>query len=183
MALKPTIYKFSIAISDLNQHHYDTLNLTVAQHPSETAERMMARLMAFCLHAAEDSEQLLAFTKGLSSPDEPDIWLRGLNDVLELSIDMGEPSAERAKKASRLAQRAYIYTFNSKSDVWWRQSEAELTQLPINVIQFDWSQIQALSTALSRTLSLSLTITEQSIYVAFPDSQCEVHWNVLQSVN
>jgi uncharacterized protein YaeQ len=183
MALKPTIFKFTVAISDLNQHVYETVPLTVAQHPSETLERMMARLMAYCLHVADDPEQRMTFTTGLSTPDEPDIWLRGLNDVLELSIDMGEPSAERAKKASRLTQRAYIYTFNSKSDVWWRQSEAELSQLPINVIQFDWSQIQALSTALSRTMSLSLTITEQSIYVAFPDSQCEVHWNVLQSVN
>lgn len=182
MALKPTIYKFSIAISDLNQHYYETLNLTVAQHPSETAERMMARLMAFCLHAADDPEQLMAFTKGLSSPDEPDIWLRSLDDVLHLSIDMGEPSGERAKKASRLAKHAYIYSFNSKSDVWWRQSEAELSRLPINVRQFEWAQIQALSQSLQRTMSLSLTITEQSIYVAMPDAQCEVQWTVFQSV-
>lgn len=183
MALKPTIFKFTVAISDLNQHVYETVPLTVAQHPSETVERMMARLMAYCLHVGDDPEQRMTFTTGLSTPDEPDIWLRGLNDVLELSIDMGEPSAERAKKASRLAQQAYIYTFNSKSDVWWRQSEAELSQLPIQVIQFDWSQIQALSAHVTRTMSISLTISEQSIYVAFPDSQCEVHWNVLQSVN
>ena len=60
MALKPTIYKFKIALADLNRQYYDTLNLTVAQHPSETLERMMARMLAFCLNAQES----LAFTKG-----------------------------------------------------------------------------------------------------------------------
>ncbi|QTG90759.1 YaeQ family protein, partial [Vibrio furnissii] len=47
MALKPTIYKFRIALTDMNRDHYDTLNLTVALHPSETEERMMARVLAY----------------------------------------------------------------------------------------------------------------------------------------
>lgn len=182
MALKPTIYKFSIAITDLNNHYYNTLDLTVAQHPSETAERMMARLMAFCLHAADDPEQLMVFTKGLSSPDEPDIWLRGLDDVLHLSIDMGEPNVERIKKACRLANTTCIYTFNSKSAVWWKQSQAQISTLPVNVYQFDWAQIQELSSALSRTMTISLTISEQSIYVALADSEHEITRQILQTV-
>ena len=80
MALKPTIYKFKIALADLNHDHFDNLNLTLAQHPSETMERMIVRLLAFCLHAHDDHEQLMAFTKGLSAADEPDIWLKGLED-------------------------------------------------------------------------------------------------------
>ena len=70
MALKPTIYKSRIALSDVNRNYYDTLNLTIAQHPSETLERMMVRIMAYCINAQEN----LIFTKGISSPEEPDIW-------------------------------------------------------------------------------------------------------------
>ncbi len=100
MALKPTIYKFNISLSDINRNYYDTLNLTVAQHPSENPERMMARVLAFCLNAQE----LLVFTKGLSEPDVPDIWVRTLDDQVALWIDVGEPAVERIKKATRLAK-------------------------------------------------------------------------------
>lgn len=180
MALKPTIYKFKIALSDFNNDHYDSLQLTVAQHPSETLERMMARLMAFCIHAADDKDKLMAFTKGLSSVDEPDIWLKGLDDQLHLWLDVGEPSFERMKKACRLAKKTLVYTFNSKSDVWWKQTQAQLSTLPISVFQFDWGEIKALSDLASRTMDITLTITGQSIYAVVEDEQLELNWVNLQ---
>jgi uncharacterized protein YaeQ len=61
VALKPKIYKFRITLSDIDRNYYDTLNLTIAQHPSETLERMMVRVLAFCINA----QKHLAFTKGL----------------------------------------------------------------------------------------------------------------------
>ena len=75
MALKPTIYKFRISLSDLNRDYYDTLNLTIAQHPSETMERMLIRFLAYCLN----TQERLTFSKGLSSPEEPDIWAQSLD--------------------------------------------------------------------------------------------------------
>ena len=100
VALKPTIYKFKIMLSDLDRNFFEPLNLTIAQHPSETLERMMVRVLAYCINA----EERLEFTKGLSEPDQPDIWLRSLDDQLELWIDVGEPAAERIKKATRVAR-------------------------------------------------------------------------------
>lgn len=182
MALKPTIYKFKIALSDLNNNYYDTLNLTVAQHPSETAERMMVRVMAFCLHSYQNPENLMVFTKGLSSIEEPDIWLRGLDDQLHMWLDVGEPSFDRIKKACRLAKQTIIYTFNSKSDVWWKQSQAQFSTLPIEVYQLEWQEMQTLSQHLSRTMDFSITLTGESAYVALKTIQAEVNWRVLQSV-
>ncbi len=118
MAIKPTIYKFKLSVSDLDHNYFDTLNLTVALHPSETKERMMVRVLVFCLHAFKDNEKLMTFTKGLSAIDEPDIWLRGLDDQLHLWIDVGEPSFERIKKSCRLSNKTYVYSFNSKSKRW-----------------------------------------------------------------
>ncbi|WP_339725255.1 YaeQ family protein [uncultured Paraglaciecola sp.] len=180
MALKPTIYKFKLSVSDLNHDYFDTLNLTVALHPSETKERMMVRVLVFCLHAYQDNQHLMSFTKGLSAIDEPDIWLRGLDDQLHLWIDVGEPSFERIKKSCRLSKQTYVYSFNSKSNAWWKQSQVQFGSLPVNVFSFNWPEIQELSHLLTRTLDLSITLSGESAFVAAPDSQVEVNWQALQ---
>ena len=181
MALKPTIYKFKIALSDLNHEHYCDLPLTVALHPSETLERMMARVLAFCLHAYTDSQQLMSFTKGLSSVDEPDIWLRGLDDQLLLWIDVGEPSFERMKKASRQAKHTVVYSFNAKSAVWWKQNMSQLQSLPLDVRQFLFSDMQALAAQVERTMDWVITISGESIFVANHSAQYELSWCTLAS--
>ncbi len=177
MAIKPTIYKLNAALSDLNRDHYDTINLTIALHPSETTERMLARILAFCIN----SQEHLTFTKGLSEVDEPDIWVRELDDQISLWIDVGEPSVERIKKACRQSAKTIIYSFNSKSDVWWEQSRSKLDRLPISVIQFDWENIQALSTLVERTMNCSITITGDSAYIATERGECEVNWRSLKN--
>ncbi|MDP5032458.1 MAG: YaeQ family protein [Paraglaciecola sp.] len=180
MALKPTIYKFKIALADLNHDHFANFNLTLAQHPSETMERMAVRLLAFCLHAHDDQEQLMAFTKGLSAIDEPDIWLKGLDDQLHCWIDVGEPAFDRIKKACRLSKRTLIYSFNSKCDVWWKQSLPQFESLSAEVRRFYWTEIQTLSATIARTSEWTITLSGQSIYVASNDEQLEINWQILQ---
>lgn len=176
MALKPTIYKLNIALSDLDRNHYETLNLTVAQHPSETLERMMVRVLAFCINA----EEHLTFTKGVSAIDEPDIWKHTLDGQLALWIDVGEPAADRIKKATRLAQTVKVYSFNSKSQAWWTQNQESFNKLSASVFQFQWENIQALAALVQRTMSVSVTISEHSAYVASDLGECEVLWVPLQ---
>jgi len=96
MALKPTIFKFSVALSDVDRNRYEDLPLTVAQHPSETLERMMARVLAYCLNADDGLE----FSKGLSDNEQPDLWRRSLDGRILDWIEVGEPSADRLRKAS-----------------------------------------------------------------------------------
>ena len=90
MALKSTIYKVDLQIADMDRHYYANHALTVARHPSENDERMMVRVLAFARHASET----LAFTRGLSEPDEPELWQRDLTDAIELWIDLGNPDVE-----------------------------------------------------------------------------------------
>ena len=175
MALKPTIYKLNIALSDLNRDYYDTIDLTLALHPSETLERMMARVVAFCINA----EERLKFTKGLSEIEEPDIWARTLDVQIALWVDVGEPDVERIKKATRKAQSVKVYCFNSKSDVWWEQSKAKFTRLSAEVYRFEWSEIQALAAMVQRTMSVSFMITGDSAYITIDPGQCEISWSKL----
>ena len=176
MALKPTIYKLRISLSDLNRDYYDTLSLTIAQHPSENLERMMVRVLAYCINAQE----YLAFTKGLSEVDDPDIWVRTMDDQIALWIDVGEPALDRIKKATRLAQAVKVYSFNSKSDVWWQQGQNKFKDLNASVFQFQWENIQSLAALVQRTMDCSVTITGDSAYVATALGECDVPWLVLQ---
>lgn len=176
MALKPTIYKSRIALSDLNRNYYDTLNLTIAQHPSETLERMMVRILVFCMNA----QARLVFTKGLSSTEEPDLWAHTLDDKISLWIDVGEPAADRIKKATRISPTVNVYSFNSKSDIWWTQGQPKFTALTASIFQFQWENIQALAKLAQRTMDMSVTITGDSSYVATELGECEIQCTLLQ---
>lgn len=177
MALKPTIYKFNIALSDLDKNYYDNLQLTVAQHPSETPERMMARVLAYCINANQD----LTFTKGLSESEEPDIWQHSNDNQLKLWIDVGEPEFERIKKASRLASQVMIYSFNSKSNTWWQQSSNNFSTIKVEVFQLPWEKIQQLAGLVERTTTCAITITENTVYISTDSGDCECPWLELKT--
>ena len=175
MALKPTIYKAKISLSDLNRNYFNSLNLTIAQHPSETLERMMVRLLAFCLNASEN----LLFAKGLSATDEPDLIARTLDDRISLWIDVGEPAIDRIKKATRIAQIVKVYSFNTKSNVWWEQNKLRFSGLNVSVYQLNWSKIQTLVKLVQRTMDFSVTVSEKSAYFSGEPGDCEVTWSTL----
>lgn len=178
MALKPTIYKIKVDLSNTDLGHYDNYPLTIALHPSETRERMMARVLAFCINAQDG----LTFTRGLSAIEEPDIWSHSLDGQINLWIDVGEPRADRIKKSSRLASRVRIYSFNSKSDVWWRQEIKQKVNPKTSVFQFDFASIQTLVSLLERTMNMAVIITDNSAYIATEKGECEVDWKELQTL-
>ncbi len=177
MALKPTIYKLRIALSDLERNYYDTLNLTVALHPSETPQRMVARVMAYCLNAQEG----LVFTKGLSDVEEPDIWVRTMDDKTTLWIDVGEPDPDRVRKSERKAETVKVYSFNAKSETWWQQSHGKLAAVNADIVRFKHEAINQLTDMLARTVDWSVTITGQSAYVAGDAGSVDIAWEFLQS--
>jgi len=178
VALKPTIYKLRITLSDIDRNYYDTLNLTIAQHPSETLERMMARVLAFCINAQE----YLVFTQGVCAAEEPDIWARTLDNQISLWIEVGEPSVDKIRKATGLSQTVKVYTFNSKSNTWWDQGREKINKLTASVFQFQWGSIQALAALVKRTMDLSVTITDDTAYITAEYGACEVSWVSLRDL-
>ena len=119
MALKATIYKAELSIADMDRNYYETHQLTLARHPSETDERMMVRLLAFARHAND----ALAFGKGLSSEDEPDLWQKDLTGVIDVWIDVGQPDEKRIRRACGRAGQVVVYTYGGRgADLWWGQT-------------------------------------------------------------
>src|SRR6478672_11253035 len=105
MAPKATVVKAELQVSDMDRHYYASHNLTLAQHPSETEERLMVRLLAFALYA----DERLEFGRGLSDEDEPALWRRDYTGEIEQWIELGQPDESRIRKASgRAAQVARV---------------------------------------------------------------------------
>ena len=101
MALASTIYTFDIELADTDRGVYETLALRVAQHPSETEEFLVTRVLAYCLEYTEGIE----FSRGLAEPDEPAIAIRDLTGAWRAWIEIGAPDAARLHKASKAAPR------------------------------------------------------------------------------
>ncbi len=172
MALKATIFKALLEISDLERQYYGSHTLTVAQHPSETEARMMIRLLAFALYADEQ----LKFTRGLSSVEEPDLWQKSLSDELELWIDLGQPDPRRLRQACGRARRVVAVTYGSRAaEVWWQKNRGELERLRnLTVLHLAVSDQDALAGLVSRNLNLQLTISDSNIYLTAGDRTVEI---------
>jgi len=107
MAPNATLFRFELTVSDVDRGVYETLDVRVARHPSETMRYMLTRTLAYAL----SWEEGIAFSKGgLSSTDEPPIAVRDLTGLLLAWIDIGAPSAERLHKASKAARRVMLFT-------------------------------------------------------------------------
>ncbi len=118
MALTATIRKAELQISDMDRGYYATHNLTLAQHPSETDERLMVRLLAFALNA----DDRLEFGRGLSTDDEPDLWQQDYTGDILQWIDLGHPDESRIRKACNRSARVQVVKYGGHaSDVWWQK--------------------------------------------------------------
>lgn len=161
MALKATIFKAELQIADMDRHYYGSHSLTIAQHPSETDERMMVRLLAFALYA----DERLMFTKGISTDDEPDLWLKSLSDEIELWIELGQPDEKRLRKAAGRARQVVIITYNSRSAAVWRgQMQEALAKLDnVTVRALSNETVEALGRLAQKTMNLQCTIQDGEV--------------------
>jgi uncharacterized protein YaeQ len=114
-----TIYRAELQVSDMDRHYYASHALSLAQHPSETDERLMVRLLAFALFA----DERLAFGRGLSSDDEPDLWRSSLSGEIEQWIDLGQPDEARIRRACGRAREVVVIGYSGRAfDLWWEKN-------------------------------------------------------------
>jgi uncharacterized protein YaeQ len=162
MALKPTIYKARVELADSDRNCFDSLSLTIAQHPSETVERMTTRVLAYCLNAGRGVE----FTRGLSTTEEPDIWCYSDSGELDLWIEIGQPEEPRLRKACGKAGAVKVYAFGKSANTWWQLNGEVISALPrLEVWQFGWEETQALAGLLDRTMQWNVSVVGGVVYV------------------
>lgn len=171
MALKATIFKAELQIADMDRGHYGDHALTIARHPSETDERMMVRVLAFALNAADGP----AFTKGLSTGDEPDLWIINPTGTIERWIEVGQPDERRLRRACGRARRVVVYSYGGRAaGTWWLQNAEALGRLGnLEVVDLPGTAAAELATLASRTMRLSCTVQDGEIWL--DDGERQVH--------
>lgn len=176
MAQPSTIYRASIQLADVDRSRYETLQVTVARHPSETEERMVARLLAFSVFF----EPGLSFTRGVGAGDEPDLWLKHPDGRVAAWIEVGLPEAERLIKASRHSSQVALLTCGSTLSAWENQQLPRLKDVPnLTVVALEQGFLAGLVSRLDRSISWSLTISDGEIYLNVGDETLESSLQVL----
>lgn len=162
MALPSTIYRANLQLADIDRGVYETIPATVARHPSETEERLVARLLALAIFHEPD----IAFTKGLCAADEPDLWVVGPDGRARLWVEVGLPDADRIVRASRHAERVALLACGRGLLAWDQQHLPRLAAIGnLTVASVDQDFIAALAARLERVITWSITITEGTIYL------------------
>jgi uncharacterized protein YaeQ len=170
MALKSTIYKIDLNIADMDRQYYGQHSLTVAKHPSETDERVMVRLIAFTLYANET----LAFGKGLSDDEEPDLWQKDLTGAIELWMDVGLPTEKEIRKACGRASQVAVVLYGGRvADMWWEQNSKALLKTN-NLTVINLPDTKELATIASRNLNMSCTIQDSQILVSHDSGSFDI---------
>src|SRR5450432_571635 len=163
MAQTATIHHFEIALSDVDRSVYETLELRVARHPSESARYLVTRTLAYCLAYEEG----IAFSKGgLSSAEEPPIAVRDPTGILLAWIDVGLPSAERLHKATKAARRVAVFTHVDPPLLRREASSRAIHRLDeIEVYRFEPALLDAIEGAIDRSTELEIVRTDGRLYV------------------
>lgn len=172
MALKSTVYRADLTVSDLDRHVYAQHALTLARHPSETEERLMVRLLAFALHA----RATLTFGRGLSTEDEPDLWERNATGAIDLWIDVGLPDEKAVRKACGRADQVVVVAFGTRRvDAWWEQNSTGFARLSnLSVVSLSASDTAALQSLAARSMQLACTIQEGHVWLASNSTSIEL---------
>ena len=176
MALKATIHKARLQLSDMDRGVYLERALTLARHPSETDERMMIRLLAYALHVPGDERQgALDFSKSLWDTDEPDLWLKDLTGVIRHWIDVGQPDERRLLRAASRADRVTVIGYAASTPVWWKGIAGKLARVRnVAVWQVPAAESQALAALAERTMQIDVLVQDGDVSIGSGETLVEV---------
>jgi uncharacterized protein YaeQ len=166
MALGDTVYVFDIELANSDRDVYESLKLRVARHPSETAEHLLTRVLAYCLEYTEG----VSLSNGLSEPDEPAITVRDLTGALRAWIDVGSPEATRLHRASKAAPRVAVYTHKDATQLAAKLGAERIHRveaLELYAMDFEW--LTPVAQQLQRRTTFTLTVSEQHLYLSLGD--------------
>jgi uncharacterized protein YaeQ len=164
MALNATIHVFEIELADADRGVYESLALRVARHPSEAEDYLLTRVLAYCLEWTEG----IGFSSGLSTPDEPAIYVRDPTGALQAWIDVGVPDAARVHRASKAASRVAIYTHKAPEQLRRALEGGRIHRAEhLHLVAVDRDFIAAWVARLERRMKLALSVSGGQVYLTF----------------
>ncbi|HKB10149.1 MAG TPA: YaeQ family protein [Vicinamibacterales bacterium] len=163
MALTATIYNVDVDLSDNDRGVYESLSVRLAQHPSESDEYLVTRLLAYLLEYGDG----IVFSRGVSEPEEPTISIRDMTGAIRTWVEIGTPDAARLHKASKVASRVVVYTHKDPGQ-FVRRLEGEKIHraADLELYAIDRALVDAVAVRLERRLAFALSITDRELYVS-----------------
>lgn len=163
MALGATIHTFTIALADADRGVYENIELKAARHPSEAEDYLVTRVLAYCLEYAEG----IAFSRGISDPDEPPLAVRDLTGALRSWIEIGAPDAARLHKAAKAAPRVALYTHKAPAALQRLYAGERIHRAEdLELYALDRELVAALAKRLERRMKLEVSVSGGHLYVA-----------------
>lgn len=171
MALGATIFHFTITLSDVDRSVYETLDLRVAKHPSESMRYLLTRTLAYAL----SYEEGIAFSKGgVSSNEEAPISVHDPTGILMAWTDIGAPSADRLHKASKASRRVALFTHVDIAQLRREAGTRPIHKLEdIEVWRVEPKFLDELETKVDRHTTLELVRNDGQLYVTVGGSVLE----------
>jgi uncharacterized protein YaeQ len=162
LAAGAVIHVFSIQLSHVDRGVYETLELRVARHPSESEEFLCARVLAYCL----EHQAGLEFSKGLADPDQPALEVRDLTGRLRAWIEVGSPDAARLHRASKAVERVAVYTHHDAERYWATLAGERIhNAASIELHALDRPLVAALVARFERRMAFDLSVNEGTLYL------------------
>jgi uncharacterized protein YaeQ len=166
VAQTATVYTATIDLADMDRNVYETLDLRVARHPSETAEYMLVRLLAYCLEYQDG----IAMTEGVSSGSEPALVVRDLTGKTTGWIEVGMPDAERLHRGSKLAGRVAVYTHRDVRQLLGKLNGQRIHRAEdIPIRAFDRMLVEEIAARLDRRIAMALSVTGGELFLTLGD--------------
>jgi uncharacterized protein YaeQ len=163
VAVAATIYNVDIELADSDRGVYESLALRVARHPSESEEYLVARVFAYAMEFTDG----IAFSRGVSEPDEPAILVRDLTGAIRSWIEIGSPDAARLHKAAKAAPRVAVYTHKDPTQLLRNLAGQRIHRAgEVELYAIDRGIIQQLAGRLQRRMAFSLSINDRELYLS-----------------
>jgi uncharacterized protein YaeQ len=126
--------RLTVALSDEDRGVWDEIPLVTAVHPSETAEFLAARCLAWVLCYEEG----IRLSNGVSDTDEPAVSVRALNGELTAWIEVGLPDPDRLHRAAKRANRVAVFPHRATGPWLERCRVARIHRAgDVRVVEFD----------------------------------------------
>jgi uncharacterized protein YaeQ len=156
------IHVFNVQLSHVDRGVYESFELRVARHPSESEEFLCARVLAYGLECREG----LAFSKGLAEPDQPALEVRDLTGRLEAWIEIGAPDSARLHRASKASPRVAVYTHHEAEPYWDSLAGERIHNAQsLELYGLDRALVAAFVARFERRMAFEMSVSDGTIYV------------------
>ncbi|MEE2758305.1 MAG: YaeQ family protein [Myxococcota bacterium] len=163
MARPSIMRRFDISISDVDRNYFDTVELRLAQHPSETESFLATRILIYALHQQDH----LNFSRaGLGDPSEPPLFVRKINGDFVHWFDIGCPSLDRLNKATKIAKHVTIYAYRAVNRLLDTVQKLDYDRKEyVQCFTLDPDVLSRLGASIKRTNEWSIVRTDGEVFI------------------